>query len=87
LDFFKDKKPEILQLISGTSLDISEGGLKHNGKEVLRFSKAFCAKLLDYEKLGYAPLSAKIRFVLSWFCEGDGNEYAIILPMITMGEK
>ncbi|MBR3712464.1 MAG: RecQ family ATP-dependent DNA helicase [Bacteroidales bacterium] len=87
LDFFKDKKTEILQLISGTSLDISEGGLKHNGKEVLRFSKAFCAKLLDYEKLGYTPLSAKIRFVLSWFCEGDGNEYAIILPMITMGEN
>nr|MCR5455845.1 RecQ family ATP-dependent DNA helicase [Bacteroidales bacterium] len=85
LDFFKDKKTDILHLMSGMPLDISDHGLRYNGMEILRFSKAFCTKLLDYKNIGYVPISAKIRFVLSWFCEEDSKEYAIILPMITFG--
>ncbi|MBO7565584.1 MAG: ATP-binding domain-containing protein, partial [Bacteroidales bacterium] len=85
LNFFKGLKSEILKLRSGDSLNVSSTDyLHHNQNAVLKYSHAFKDKLIEYQKLGYEPQSAKIRFVLSWYCEDDGQEYAIILPMVTL---
>lgn len=86
LNFFKPLKSEILKLLSGTSLDVSSKDFLHyQGNAVLNYSRQFTEKLAEYQQLGYKPISAKIRFVLYWYCESDQQEYAIILPMITMG--
>ncbi len=88
LNFFKPLKSEILKLRSGQDLGVSSSDfLYHNGNAILKFSKAFTEKLAEYQKLGYKPISAKIRFVLSWFCEDDGKDYAIILPMVYLGRN
>ena len=86
LNFFKDNQSVIQQLRSGMELGVSSSDyLYHNGNAVLKFSKSFSEKLADYQKLGYKPTSAKIRFVLSWFCKDDGKEYMVILPMMYLG--
>ena len=88
LNFFKPLKSEILKLRSGQDLGVSSSDfLYHNGNAILKVSKAFTEKLAEYQKLGYKPISAKIRFVLSWFCEDDGKEYAVILPMVYLGRN
>lgn len=88
LNFFKPLKSEILKLRSGQDLGVSSSDfLYHNGNAILKYSKAFAEKLSEYQKLGYKPISAKIRFVLSWFCEDDAKEYAIILPMVYLGRN
>jgi len=82
LKFFKDKKLEILKLMSGQKLDIKGETLYHQNFEIMKFSKAFTEKLSAYQKIGYEPFTAKIRFVLSWFCKDDEKEFAIILPLL-----
>ncbi len=86
LNFFKNQKSEILQLRSGMILDVSSSDyLYYNGNAVLKFSRSFSEKLTEYQRLGYKPTSAKIRFVLSWFCKDDRMEYTIFLPMLYLG--
>lgn len=86
LNFFKNLKSEILKLRSGDVLSVSTTDyLYHNQNAVLKYSNAFKDKLVEYQKLGYQPQSAKIRFILAWYCEEDGQEYAIILPMVYFG--
>ena len=82
LGFFKNIKSEILKLRSGMSLNVSRDYLYYNGNAVLQFSHQFSKQISKYQSLGYAPQSAKIRFILSWFCDDDKKEYAIILPII-----
>ena len=85
LNFFKGLKSEILKFRSGDVLSVNTSDyLYHNQNAVLKYSNAFKDKLVEYQKLGYTPQSAKIRFVLAWYCEEDGLEYAIILPMLTL---
>ena len=84
LAFFKDKQPLIRQLLSGQKLDISGDYLLYKNYKVAKFSKAFLERLLEYQNLGYVAKTAKIRFVLSWFCKDDEKEYDIILPSINL---
>ncbi len=82
LAFFKDKKAQITRLRSGMSLDISADYLLKDNHKVLKFSKAFSENLIEYQKMGYAPSKAKIRFVVWWYCKDDDMEYAIFLPAL-----
>jgi ATP-dependent DNA helicase RecQ len=60
--------------------------MKDNHK-ILKFSKAFSDKLMEYQKMGYVPSKAKIRFVVWWYCKEDDREYAIFLPALYFGKK
>ncbi len=82
LSFFKDKKDKISCLYSGTNLDLSLDCLSVGDCKLVKFSKAFSEKLQEYQNMGYTPCSAKIRFVLWWYCKDDDKEYLIILPII-----
>ena len=91
LDFFKDKKREILHLHSGCPLQICTGGLLTviNGKcvKIVRFSKAFNERLDKMCKKGYDPLRAEIRFVVAWKAEEDTTETAVILPSLYLKKR
>ncbi|MCQ2973611.1 MAG: RecQ family ATP-dependent DNA helicase [Bacteroidales bacterium] len=82
LGFFKDKKQNILKLLSGQELEIYQDMLLYNNMPVLKFSKLFSSKLIEYKNIGYKPSKAIIKFILSWFCDDDNQEYAIILPRL-----
>ena len=49
-------------------------------QEVLRFSKSFLSKVEDLQRRGYAPESAKIRFIVSWKDKDNESEHDVILP-------
>lgn len=87
LTFFKDKKALITRLRSGMTLDISADYLMKDNHKILKFSKAFSDKLMEYQKMGYVPSKAKIRFVVWWYCKEDDREYAIFLPALYFGKK
>ncbi len=84
LAFFKDKQLLISQLMSGQKLEILDSYIFYKNYRVAKFSKAFSEKLSMYQNMGFIAKTAKIRFVLSWYCKDDEKEYNIILPSINL---
>ncbi len=88
LDFFKNKKKEILHLQSGMPLGVEEGGLfiEKEGRRwpVLRYSKSCAAKLEHLREQGFRITGARVRFILAWKGEGDVQETAVLLPDIQL---
>lgn len=83
LDFFKGKKEQIFRLHSGTSLTVSGSYLcvETEGRTIraAKFSKAFAEQLAEWEKRGYTPESARVRFLVAWKGKEDTEEIPIIL--------
>lgn len=82
LGFFMDKQESLLSIRSGTELKVHNWRLYANGNPVAQFSKDFHAKLERLAAKGYRVVKATVRFVLAWKNQGDGKEYAILLPDI-----
>ena len=80
LGFFMDKQESLLSIRSGTELKVHNWRLYANGNPVAQFSKDFHAKLERLAAKGYRVVKATVRFVLAWKNQGDGKEYAILLP-------
>lgn len=91
LGFFQGKQRQMLQLYSGMELFAGRDGLfLPNGQRgmlaadsrVLWFSKKYQEEMEQIKRLGYVPVKAKIRFVLTWRGKEDKAESVIILPDI-----
>ena len=83
LDFFKDKKAQILRLRSGNPLELDQGYLtaQLDGRRfrAAKLSKACSAKLSELQSKGYSPVSANARFVVAWKGKEDDSETAVLL--------
>ncbi len=83
LDFFKDKKQDILRLQSGDHLIVKGNRLyaKVNGglSPVLQFSTSKNKEVKKYISTGYIPYDAVIRFICAWKGKDDIEESAVIL--------
>lgn len=83
LDFFKDKKAQILRLQSGSALKLEREYLiaQLDGKpfRAARLSKACIDKLGELREKGYCPVSANVRFVVAWKAKEDTGETAVLL--------
>lgn len=68
LGFFKDKKNEVLSLMSGDSLIYNDSHLfsAHTNRPVARLSKKMQETLNDWEKRGYTVRSSMVRFIVAW---------------------
>ncbi len=91
LDFFKNKKEQIIRLKSGMHLAGRGNKLyaKIDGKilPVLQFSKDCNAKVKRLISLGYKPYDAVIRFICAWRGKEDKDLTAVILADIYFGNK
>ena len=93
LDFFKDKKAQILRLQSGSPLQLEQGYLiaQLDGKpfRAARLSKACAEKLGALREKGYCPIAANVRFVVAWKAKDDTAESAVLLAdvQLSMQEK
>ncbi|MBP1533417.1 MAG: hypothetical protein IK999_04720 [Ruminococcus sp.] len=83
LDFFKDKKSQILKLRSGQHLTVRGNRLyvQVGGKlqPVLQFSSKCNETVKQLIASGYTPYDATVRFICAWKGKGDAEESAVIL--------
>ena len=86
LNFFKNRKTEILSLRSGQPL-FAEGSYllyDDHGKrrKIIKLSQKAQKQMEVLYKKGYRILNAEIRFVVAWKNDDDTEEHAIALPTI-----
>ncbi len=91
LDFFKDKKSQILRLHSGSPLEIDQGYLtaQLDGRRfrAAKLSRACEAKLGCLRSRGYHPVSAGVRFVVAWKGKEDDGETAVLLADLHLSAR
>lgn len=85
LDYFKDKKKQILQLRSGMPLVFDNGYFRiESGERVACVSKQVRKELLEWTEKGYQAESAKVSFIVAWKGKEDTEETAVLLPELTL---
>lgn len=83
LNHFKRNKNMIFGLRSGMHLSVNDNALttELNGRVVR--AAVFSRKLLNdieaYERKGYVPYDAVIKFIVAWKCKDDGKYYPVPL--------
>lgn len=85
LDFFKNKKKQILQLCSGVMLFFDDGYLRlPSGEKVVSLSKKMRAELQAFTDKGYRVTSSKVNYIVAWKGKDESDETAVILPELTL---
>ncbi len=86
LDYFKNKKHIIKDLVSGESLNIAGDYLtvsfESEQKPILKFSQSFQTSIKSFWDLGYEMSEARIRFIVAWRGENDQEDTMVVLPDI-----
>lgn len=89
LEFFKDKKQDILTLKSGDTLNYRDYTLFDtlNDRPVAKLSLKMRKVLSEWEERGYNVKSASVRFVVAWKSKDapkDEPEAAVVLADLTL---
>ena len=83
LDHFKRNKNFIFGLRSGMHLSVNDNALTAdlNGRVVRAavFSRKLLSDIKTYEKKGYVPYDAVIKFIVAWKSKDDGKFYPVPL--------
>ena len=88
LDYFKDRKRQILQLRSGQPLYYDNGYLHlSSGESVASISIKMRNELQHWLEKGYFVQSAKINFIVAWKGKDETEETAVLLPELTLKKK
>ena len=86
LDYFKNKKCIIKNLVSGKKLSVDNEclSLVENGEEkrIVKFSQSCITFINELKDKGYLPVEAIIRFIVAWKGENDAEDTMVILPNI-----
>ena len=83
LDFFKDKKKQVLKLRSGDPLRYANGILSTpEGIIIAALSNSKKNELLKLESKGYHVVSAEVSFVVAWRPKEEQNEYGVCLATL-----
>jgi ATP-dependent DNA helicase RecQ len=89
LGYFEFVQHRIKPLLSGCSLGPDVEGLTNaQGELVLKFSKAFLARLTDLQKSHYRLVGGTVDFVVLWknkqSQDAQEHEYRIVLPQVRL---
>jgi ATP-dependent DNA helicase RecQ len=89
LGYFEFVQHRIKPLLSGCSLGPDAEGLTNaQGELVLKFSKAFLARLTDLQKSHYRLVGGTVDFVVLWknkqSQDAQEHEYRIVLPQVRL---
>lgn len=89
LEFFKERKRDVLNLQGGDALDYDNYTLYEtvNHKPVVKLSKRMQTTLAEWEEKGYHVKSASVRFIVAWKSKDapkDEPEVAVLLPDVVL---
>lgn len=85
LDYFRDKKTEVLRLRSGDKLTYRNGYLlSDKGVCIVSLSNAMRDRLKDQEQKGYQVTDAEVSYVLAWRPREEPLEVAVCLANLTL---
>lgn len=83
LDYFKSRQRLFKELRSGDVLEHVDGGCAlKEGKDLLKFSKAFNEKLQNLKDQGFTITQAIAEHIVYWYKEEDDAEWLIVLPVL-----
>lgn len=83
LGFFEYRQSQIVRLVSGAMLEITEEGCENaKGEMILKFSRKFSEIINKLAEQGYKPHNAKINFMVYWKDPDKNDEFVILLPEI-----
>jgi ATP-dependent DNA helicase RecQ len=80
LDYFRERKEQVLRLRSGDKLNYSNGYLvTRQGDYVASLSKAMRERLKELEEKGYFVVDAEVSYILAWRPREEPLETAVCL--------
>lgn len=88
LDFFRNRKEQVLRLRSGDKLNYSEGYLlTKSGKCIASLSTAMRERIKGFGEKGYAVTDVEVSFVLAWRPPEEEVEIAVCLANIILSQQ
>lgn len=88
LDYFKDRKSQVLKLRSGDPLRYSNGYLiTPDGIGIAALSTSMKAEIEKLEAKGYQVVSAEVSFIVAWRPQGETQEYAVCLATLHLAHR
>jgi len=88
LDHFDSIQHLLFNFKSGDKLVVNnEGCVDDKGNSVVKFSKQFREKIIDYENRGYKLVDAEINYIVYWKKEDTEIDLKIILPELKLEKK
>ena len=83
LDYFKERKRQVLKLRSGDPLLYSNGHLSTpEGVGIAALSNSKKAQMQKLEAKGYQVVSAEVSFIVAWKPKEEQQEYAVCLATL-----
>ena len=86
LDYFRNRKEQILRLRSGEKLDYSEGYLLSHGMRIGSLSITMRERIKELEKKGYAVSDTEVSFVIAWKPLEEKREIAVCLANMVLNK-
>ena len=85
LDYFKERKEQVLQLRSGDALLFSNGFLiSQQGDYIACLSKARKQQMEELQQKGYSVVDAQVSYILAWRPREEQNEVAVCLANLVL---
>lgn len=85
LDYFRDRKEQVLCLRSGDKLSYRNGYLvSQKGEYIANLSAAMKDKLKEFAEKGYAVTDAEVSYILAWRPREDPQEVAVCLANLIL---
>ena len=85
LDYFRDKKEQVLGLRSGDKLGYDNGYLlSPRGDKIASVSTKMRDRIYEMENKGYLVSEAEASFVLAWRPREEPNEVAVCLANMVL---
>ena len=88
LDYFKEKKEQVLRLRSGDKLKYSKGFLlSRQGEFIASLSRAMRERIKELEKKGYSVTDAEVSYILAWRPREVPQEIAVCLANLLLSKN
>ena len=84
LDYFRNRKEQILRLRSGDRLQYADGFLMSRGERIGSLSNAMRERIKALESKGYAVTDAEVSFVIAWRPREEDREIAVCLANLVL---